>query len=91
MEPLAGAPVSSPAEITVRVQSWMASGAPRMVLELGGAWGGRVDVERTGPGRVRVRWQVRGKGPGAGLSRQLHQALASAGLAVDGLAVVDAG
>jgi hypothetical protein len=60
-------------------------------MELGGAWGGRLDVERTGPGRVRVRWQVRGTSGAARLSRRLHEALGSAGLAVDGLSVVDGG
>ena len=79
--------VATPAEITVRVQAWLASGAPRLGLEFTGSWAGRVDVERSGPGRVRVRCQVRDARRLAGLARRLQQALGDAGLSVDGLSV----
>jgi hypothetical protein len=85
-EPSRDGHVAGPAEVLQRVTAWVEAGTPRLCLDVGGAFAGRVEVVRTGPGRVRLSWRCRQRG-GAGLASQVRAALAQSGLHVEGLRV----
>ena len=78
--------VASAAEVLLRVQSWVESGVPRLALEVGGAWGGRIELSRTGPGRVRILWRCRNP-HAAGLASRVKTALAASGLTLESVRV----
>jgi len=78
--------VASPGEVIQRVTAWVEAGTPRLALQLGGEFAGRVELVRTGPGRVRLSWRCR-KASAAGLASRVRTALAEAGLQVEGVQV----
>lgn len=78
--------VAGPTEVLQRVQAWVEAGTPRLALQVGGALAGRVELVRTGPGRVKLAWRCR-HGSAAGLASRVRAALFAAGLQVDDVRV----
>jgi hypothetical protein len=63
-----------------RIDAFVRAGRPALALEVGGALGARVELERTGPGEVALTLRPRGAPPAAAELEALRRAVEGRGL-----------